>query len=453
MKKILSIASVAILTASTLFAGVTGNANVAFGYDTTSKEYGFKNSTGLTVDVDLATAEAEAKGEGDIYAGIKTTMNVKVGNYKYDSTKSSSPKGDEIWQKDGKKMGIGIFFDFAEAYVAGQDWKVSILGSTDSANDFAKSAIDTKKAAVKDIFGNVYSKKNTAVTYKPTYGNFDGIEATVKGYKLGLGLVGNAADATKYFATSLFGSTPDIAIADGLTVKAGAEYAYSDKTGSEYNSVGGSVKVAYENDAFKVSAASDMGYDIKAEKFGVDVAANFKYSPVTLDVYYANDVQTTAKVYDSDSAAANTKNLLSAKAVVDLNAFDVPVALTVTGKDLVNKQNLSVKGAFNITEELSADATVGYVINTKKLSTSANVAYKADAFTAKAGAAFSTVIDTDNKMVLSATASIESTALVPGATLALTYDTDSDDTDMNFLKNQATAQNFGAVTASCKISF
>ncbi len=450
MKKILSIASVAILTASTLFAGVTGNAEVAFGYDTTSKEYGFKNSTGLTVDVDLATAEAEAKGEGDIYAGIKTTMNVKVGNYK--TNKNGVQKGTAIWQKDGKDMGIGIFFDFAEAYVAGQDWKVSILGSTDSANDFAKSAIDTKKAAVKDIFGNVYSKKNTAVTYKPTYDNFDGIEATVKGYKLGLGLVGNAADATKYFATSLFGSTPDIAIADGLTVKAGAEYTYSDKTGNEYNSVGGSVKVAYENDAFKVSAASDMGYDIKAEKFGVDVAANFKYSPVTLDVYYANDVQTTAKVYTTDTAS-NTKNLLSAKAVVDLNAFDVPVALTVTGKDLVNKQDLSVKGAFNITEELSADATVGYVINTKKLSTSANVAYKADAFTAKAGAAFSTVIDTDNKMVLSATASIESTALVPGATLALTYDTDSDDNDMNFLKNQATAQNFGAVTASCKISF
>ena len=450
MKKILSIASVAILTASTLFAGVTGNAKVAFGYDTTSKEYGFKNSTGLTVDVDLATAEAEAKGEGDIYAGIKTTMNVKVGNYK--TNKNGVQKGTAIWQKDEKDMGIGIFFDFAEAYVAGQDWKVSILGSTDSANDFAKSAIDTKKAAVKDIFGNIYSKKNTAVTYKPTYDNFDGIEATVKGYKLGLGLVGNAADATKYFATSLFGSTPDIAIADGLTVKAGAEYTYSDKTGNEYNSVGGSVKVAYENDAFKVSAASDMGYDIKAEKFGVDVAANFKYSPVTLDVYYANDVQTTAKVYTTDTAS-NTKNLLSAKAVVDLNAFDVPVALTVTGKDLVNKQDLSVKGAFNITEELSADATVGYVINTKKLSTSANVAYKADAFTAKAGAAFSTVIDTDNKMVLSATASIESTALVPGATLALTYDTDSDDNDMNFLKNQATAQNFGAVTASCKISF
>ena len=150
--------------------------------------------------------------------------------------------------------------------------------------------------------------------------------------------------------------------------------------------------------------------------------------------------------------------MLSAQVAVDLKAFEVPVAFTFTGKDLVNKQDLSVKAAFNITEELSADATVGYVISgddAKKLSTSANIAYAVDAFTAKAGVAYSTIIETEKSNVLSATASIETAALVPGATLALTYGTDSADNDMNFLKGQSAGadQNFGAITASCKIAF
>ena len=471
MKKILSIALVALLAASTVFAGFSGNAKVAFGYDTTSKVYGFKNSTGVDVNVDLVTAEADEKAEGDVYAGIKASIAVKLGNLK-------GSKGDAIWNGDDYKLGIGTFVDFAEAYVAGEGWKVSILG-TQGAPDYAKSAIDTKKSDVKDIFGNKYDTKDVAVSYSVASNKAPGVTAEVKGFKASFGLLGDANDSKK-LNYNAFVETPAFAFADGAVSaqfaaiasgkettykESGATYRLDTTTGlivvdtaatkvvdaNAYDAFGASAKASYENDTFKASFGTDFG--AKKERvdgakfvFGLDAAANFVVDPVTFNVYYKNE-----DFSKSDKSA----HLLSANAAVDLNAFDVPVSFTFTGKDLVNKQDLSVKAAFNITEELSADATVGYVISgddAKKISAKANVAYAADAFTAKAGVAYSTVIDA-KKSVLSATASVSSSAIIPGATLALEYGTDSADNDMNFLKDQATAQNFGAITASCKISF
>ena len=446
MKKILSIALVALLAASTVFAGFSGNAKVAFGYDTTSKVYGFKNSTSVDVNVDLVTAEADEKAEGDVYAGIKASIAVKLGNLK-------GSKGDAIWNGDDYKLGIGTFVDFAEAYVAGEGWKVSILG-TQGAPDYAKSAIDTKKSDVKDIFGNKYDTKDVAVSYSVASNKAPGVTAEVKGFKASFGLLGDANDSKK-LNYNAFVETPAFAFADGAVSAQFAAIASGKEADTSatpakaaYDALGASAKASYENDTFKASFGTDFG--AKKERvdgakfvFGLDAAANFVVDPVTFNVYYKNE---------DFSKSDKTAHLLSANAIVDLKAFDVPVAFTFTGKDLVNKQDLSVKAAFNITEELSADATVGYVIKDKKVSTKANVAYAADAFTAKAGVAYSTVIDA-KKSVLSATASVSSSAIIPGATLALEYGTDSADNDMNFLKDQATAQNFGAITASCKISF
>ncbi len=490
MKKILSIASVAILTASTLFAGVTGNAKVAFGYDTTSKEYGFKNSTGFEVDLDLATfnypeakaEDAEAAETPDVYAGIKASMNVKLadkkaGNatIKKNGLDQNTSEGTDIWT-DKSAIGLGVFFDVAEAYVAGKDWKVSIL-ETQGAPDYAKSAIETKTDYVKDIFGNPYDKKYVPVTYKVSSKKAAGLTVTVKDWTVSAGLAG-VKDDNKALNYNAYIQTPGFAFADEqvklqvAAIASGSEKTNKTKTeynestkkyetaittkGNEaYDAMGASAKIAFENDAFKVSTASDFGMkkervDNKKWKIGMDAAANFTISPVAVDIYFKNE--------DLSGSDFGKNTLLSAKTVVDLNAFEVPVALTVTGKDLVNSQDLSLKAAFNITEALSADATVGYVIDTKKLSTSANIAYTVDAFTAKAGVAYSTIVKAKDSNVLSATASVESSALIPGATLALTYGKDSADNDMNFLKGQSQAgkakpQNFGAITASCKIAF
>lgn len=87
------------------------------------------------------------------------------------------------------------------------------------------------------------------------------------------------------------------------------------------------------------------------------------------------------------------------------------------------------------------------------ISVIASVGYAAEKFRAKACAGFDITFGTDNTTVLSATASIESSAVIPGATLSLAYGTDSDSNDMNFRKDQEVPQNFGAVTAKCKIAF
>ena len=90
----------------------------------------------------------------------------------------------------------------------------------------------------------------------------------------------------------------------------------------------------------------------------------------------------------------------------------------------------------------------------KAMEVSANVKYAAEKFTAKAGAAYGMDLDTENKAYVYATASVESDAIINGATLSLAYGKDSASNNMNFLSDNASRpQNFGAVTAKCTIAF
>ena len=82
MKKILSIALVALLVASTAFAGFSGKAKLSLGYDTESESYGFSNGKEFSVDLDVASETAEAKGEGEVFAGVKATLSLKAADRK-----------------------------------------------------------------------------------------------------------------------------------------------------------------------------------------------------------------------------------------------------------------------------------------------------------------------------------------------------------------------------------
>ena len=150
MKKIISIAVIFALVAASAFAGISGNANIKLGYDFTSGAYGFKNGDSVSVDVELASETAEALGEGDVFAGVKASLSLLLANEDVDDDPS-------IWT-DGANLALGAFFSIDEAYVSGQDWKVAITG-TQSAPDFAKSAIDTVAADVYNVFGNVVDTK------------------------------------------------------------------------------------------------------------------------------------------------------------------------------------------------------------------------------------------------------------------------------------------------------
>ena len=135
MKKILSIALVALLAASTVFAGFTGKASVGLGYNFQDESYGMSNSTETKVTFEDTTEEAGKDGEGSVFAGIKASFKMKQDDVK--------EKGKASWSVEPK---------IEEAYVKGEDWTVSILGTQDS-QDFAASAIDVTYDAAKDSFG------------------------------------------------------------------------------------------------------------------------------------------------------------------------------------------------------------------------------------------------------------------------------------------------------------
>ena len=436
MKKILTIALVAILAASTAFAGISGNATVSLGYDTTSKEYGMGNSNNISAEIELAADTAEVKAEGDIYAGIKATMKLAVAPREGDKGK------DTIFVSGGNQgHGLGLWLSLKEAYVAGADWKLSITG-TKGAPDYAKSAIDGGyKKNVKDDFGNAYDWSWVATSYSVSAWKATGVALTYKGYTVAGGFKGNASEADKYFAFNLFAETKAFEFEGGsfkLAAIVARDGAY-DSTTEEYTALdktnaGVSAKADYSKDDFSASLAADFGLENFSDlKVNFDVAAKVAYSPVTLDVYY---------LYGD--------KLLSAQ----LSATIENITVKAYGKNLLVEDGRKVGGSVKaVIDAFTVGANAGITLKSKAFSAGANVEYAAEKFTAKAGADFGITFGTDNTTVLSATASIESSAVIPGATLSLAYGTDSDNNDMNFLKDQEVPQNFGAVTAKCKIAF
>ena len=431
MKKIISIALVAALVATSAFAAFSGDASVSFGYDTTSKAWGFANGKSLSVSVDIASEAAEKVAEGDIYAGIKASMEVGI----------KPNHGDKKIYNDGPASDLGIWAKVSEAYVTNGEWKVSILGSV-GAPDYAKSAIDFSYSQAKDAFGVAYGPYAvaTAKSYKlPTVAQ-KGVTATMAGYKVGLGLVGKADDV----AFNVFAETAEYEVAEGAKVQAAAIVAngtkkVGDKTVADTDKigVGASVKASYATDAVTVKAAADLG----VENVNNDAVVNFDTAvavavePVTADVYFS-------KVAD--------KNYLSAQVAADLEVVSGDVyVLDILGDDI--RVGADVK--YPATEEITVSANVEMTTESQDLSVSANVKYAAEKFTAKCGVAYGMNLKAEGAEVLSATASIETNAVIPDATLSLSYGKDSAGNTMNFLADKDDDQNFGAVTAKCTIAF
>ena len=431
MTKFISLALVAALVATSAFAAFSGEASVSFGYDTTSKVWGFANGKSLSVSVDIASEAAEKVAEGDIYAGIKASMEVGI----------KPNHGDKAIYNDGPASDLGIWAKVSEAYVTNGEWKVSILGSV-GAPDYAKSAIDFSYSQAKDAFGVAYGPYAvaTAKSYKlPTVAQ-KGVTATMAGYKVGLGLVGKADDV----AFNVFAETAEYEVAEGAKVQAAAIVANGtkkdgDKTVADTDKigVGASVKASYATDAVTVKAAADLGVENVNNDavVNLDTAVAVAVEPVTADVYFS-------KVAD--------KNYLSAQVAADLEVVSGDVyVLDILGDDI--RVGADVK--YPATEEITVSANVEMTTESQDLSVSANVKYAAEKFTAKCGVAYGMNLKAEGAEVLSATASIETNAVIPGATLSLSYGKDSAGNTMNFLADKDDAQNFGAVTAKCKIAF
>ena len=461
MKKILTIALVALLAASTAFAGISGSATVKLGYDTTSKVYGFANDTGIDANIELATDPVEKVAEGDIYAGIKASMKLAV-------APRSGSYGYNIFV-DGDDHGLGLWLSLDEAYVAGEDWKVSILGGK-GAPDYASSAIDTvKDKKVKDDFGNIIKKVDRADTYKLSAWNGAGVALTYKGYTIAGGFKGDVDGYTykdsyvvrdlneegteyiyypidvekqysKYFAFNLFAETKAFEFEGGsaqvavIVARDGHTDDYDEYDSLDKTNLGFSAKASYAKDEFSASVAGDLGLEnLKEIKANFDVAANITYTPATLDVYYQHG-----------------KELLSAKVSAKIENVSAYAQMKDILKESGRKAGIGAEATF---EALNLGGEASLTLASKEFSAGVSAKYEEEKYTLEGGVEFGITFGTKNTTVFYATAGVSSEALISGAKLSLTYGADSDGKDMNFLKDQKVSQNLGAVTAACTIEF
>ena len=408
MKKTIAILLVAILAVSSVFAAFSGKASVGFGGNLDNGNFGFiDQSTNAKIDLELATANAENVGEGDIYASIKASLVVRL----YNGEKGATP--DKPNSQDGKWLPIDVAID--EAKVGGENWYVSILGMPDGP-DYAKSAIDTYDVKKKvDDYGFTKADYTGNYSFSVPYADTNGIEVGLFGYKFGFGLLGDYTDVDgwkqeDHINFAVFAETPEYDFG-GLTVQAAATYSYksfdrlygegtlipttTNVSGtlpatyggfSKTNAIGLAAKVGFANDTLSASIATDMGFNLEGDKFedvfDMDLAANFGWSFLTLDAYYATtaksgedvvgavkwgkDGGTTDHYYWDEKAWGSkyTDDVLSFQAKFDLNTFDVPVAITASVKDVLKTVELGVKAEVTPVEGLKVTASAGYVIDT-----------------------------------------------------------------------------------------
>ena len=443
MKKILSIALVALLVASTAFAGFSGKAKLSLGYDTESESYGFSNGQEFSVDLDVASETAEAKGEGEVFAGVKATLSLKAA----DIIGSNAV----AFVKDGASdVGLGFILSLKEAYVAGQDWKVSITG-TQNGPDFAKSAIDVVVDHGKDAFGNQpekwWNETYKAKSYAVSVNKAPGVTATYKDWSVAAGFNGGKANAADFFNYHVSAISPEVAVAEGISVKVGAvasgiknktvddEYVES----KNFDAFGASAQVAYAAEAFSAKVAGDFGMkktvgtdDFKAD---FDVAANVAYAPVAVDVYFSRVKEVNYLSAQVSGAYEGISGKIYAQDILEENK-DVTI-----GAD-----------AEYTVDAVKVGAGFWMTTDSKKMEVSGNVEYAAEKFTAKAGAVYGTQIDVEDSSYLRLNASVESSAIIPGATISLGYGPNTDGTTgkktTNLLKEK-----YGSVTAQCVIAF
>ena len=476
MRKILSILLVAVLAAGTTFAAFSGEASLGFGGNLDTGKFGFIDQAAkVKVDVDLATASAEEIAEGEVYASIKATLAIKA----YSGEKAFAE--NEGYPLNSKAV-IGILADITEAKVAGENWYVSILGLDDAPN-YAKSfqtytvegGID-KWGFERDDFKENYS--NDVPFDKAT-----GVQIGLYDYKIGFGLVGDYStqDTWKFtdgLKVAVSAETPEYDF-NGVKLQAGTAYSFVD--GSR-NALDLSAKVGYVLDALSTSAATDLVFDFSGEKVKVDadVAFSLAYDFISADVYYGSNAVTgkTPKTPTTDPANFNkydkswSKDMLSAQIKTDLNSFNVPVSLTVAVKDMLAKQDISASVETKPVDGLKVTVNGGYVIDSEgrtadgaiiedgngrtlygKWSAGLSGEYEMDIFKVAAGVSLEQKIKNGEKVVIGGNASIESSALVPGATLKLAWAGDDITKANDTAYDKEDNGDRGKITASCKITF
>ena len=455
MKKTIAILLVAIMAVSSVFAldaTLSGKFTSKLAYDLEDNWLGFSepdNKLSLTLALSTAT-----ENEGDIYALVKADMNLV-----WDATVSDGTGLNEdlmtINNDDSK-------FEISEVGIYGQGWNLSILKAAEMPK-YAKGWETYNDGDDNvDLKAPVSFKDDLGVTF-----TLDNI------FKAGFSV---AADFDENEGKNFlaWASTDDLNIAG---IVANASVGVTKDAASKFTYVGLGLEAGYENDSLSATVASDMSIGIPTEKnvdatFDLDVAANVNYADmVTADIYYASVTELAGAdapidTYEIEADSLNRgfiaipgEDYLSAKVGFDLNAFDVPVALTLVGMDIVNNPYIDLEAAVAVAGfDIKAYAGYQYLdefqgAKVNNIHVGGEVAYTIDPVGKLfAKTTFLSLIpdvkDAEAINAMSLELGLENTTLVSGATLKAGYKT------WNLIDNDYMfAQDMGEVYVSATIEF
>ena len=458
MKKTIAILLVAIMAVGSVFAldaTLSGKFTSKFAYDLEDNWLGFTEPDN-NLDLTLSVA-TEKENEGDIYAVVKAELTLA-----YNTAKPGDPMYDEDYVFDTINLNDDDSkFEITEASIYGNGWNVSIL----------KAAEMPKYAKGWETYndGDDSIDLNSPVSYK----NDIGLTVTVDNLlKAGVALDADF-DENEGKNALVWVSTNDLNFA-GIVVNGAVGFKKVANDPLAYLGLG--LEAGYETDTLSATVASDMSFGIPTEKdidskVYADVAVNVNYADmVTADVYYATDTKLgdgeAIDTYEEDRlfAALSAEVYFSAKVGFDMNAFDVPVKLTLAAMDIANNPYFDLEAATSISGfDVTAFAGYQYLKDLGKsnaIHVGAEVAYTIDQIgKLSVGTTFGTVLlnkdewGTDDSFnSLSLDIAPENTTLVSGATLKAGYTTD------NLLDNEIFGMKFetadmGEIYVSATIEF
>ena len=469
MKKTIAILLVAIMAVGFVFADATlsGKFTSKLAYDIDENKLAFSEpDNALDVNFSLSSGSAN---EDDIYAVIKGELTLI---YESDKGGDLADGVESFINSDDSK------FEITEASINGQGWKLSILKADEmpkyatgweTYNDGDDSIDLAAPAEYKDPVGLTLTLDNLLKAGVAMDIDFD-------------------KDASKNALAWV--STNDLNFA-GVVVNGAV--GVKKVAGSGVTYVGLGLEAGYENDTLSATVGSDMSIGIPTKDeidatFDLVVAANVNFADmVTVDAYYASK---TALSWDLETIADSTnldtygieidfdaltisdlgrgflglpvEDYLSAKVGFDLNAFDVPVALTLVGMDIVNNPYIDLEAAIAVAGfDIKAYAGYQHIADLEdilgkmnNIHVGAEVAYTIEPVgKLSASTTFLTVIpdvkDAEAMNAMSLELALENTTLVTGATLKAGYKT------ANIIggDNALIAQDKGEVYVSATIEF
>ena len=554
MKKTIAIFLVAIMAVGSVFATFSGEASIGFGGNLDNGNFGFIDTGAkVKVDFDLSTASVDTTPtetvaeDGtvtpapSIYAAVKGSLGVKLFTGEENVDEIEDPGSGLL---NGAKL--SVIADITEATIGGQNWSVSILevaGAPNYAKGFQTYTVEDGY----DKWG--YERADFTENYNTelAFEKAPGITATVYGYKVGFGMLGDYASGDWKLKDNLNMSvmfeTPayDFGV-EGLSLQAGTAYSYKTfkelnddgvpvygdktdldgdsmkvgeevqkKTAGEFsrtNQWNISAKAGYATDLFSVALATDMGVKLGSDpKFDADVALDATYDFLTVNAYYGTNPvtgKTPKKVVDADNDGTldrdtdgkkikygdnkndaywkeTSKDMLSAQVKVDLNSFEIPVAVTLGMNDILAKQAMSASVEVTPVDGLKLTVNGGYTINDDgrtenvtdgkdskengvwrdyqmvidkdaakvgKWSAGMSGEYSFAYGKVTAGLSLEQKLDANKNLIVGANAAFENSTLIPGATLKFAW---ADAKDM--LGKDADKTDFGKITASVSMTF